>query len=55
MGKGWLYRRHKGGEISAQRWGAIEDCVPGVEKEGWFSTEMNRGQQMYLSYRLGEP
>ena len=55
MGKGWLYRRHKSEEISGQRRGAIKDCAPGVEKEGGFSTEMNRGQQMYLSYRLGGP
>jgi hypothetical protein len=26
-----------------------------VEKEGWSLTGRNRGQQMYLSYRLGEP
>ena len=27
MGKGWLYRRHKSGEISAQRWG-LSRTVP---------------------------
>ena len=49
-----LPKAQERGDISAEV-GAIKDCAPGVEKEGWFSTKMNRGQQMYLSYRLGGP
>ena len=35
MGKGWLYRRHKSGEISAQRWG-LSRTVPleWIRKDG---------------------